>query len=94
MLSFAMHEGNNVELVRLLVGAGADVDAKEDGSGKPMLSVAMGIDNNVELVRLLVGADADVNAREDGSGKSMLTVAISTGNLDIIQILVDAGATE
>ena len=96
MLLHAMWEDNNLglELVRLLVEAGADVNATGGSSGHPMLHHAMfQDDNNVELVRLLVGTGADVNAR-NGNGISMLKVAISTGNLDIIQILVDAGAQE
>ena len=94
---FSMRWGesnNSLELVRLLVEASADVNATGGSSGHPMLHHAMfRDDNNVELVRLLVGTGADVNAR-NGNGRSMLKVAISTGNLDIIQILVDAGATE
>ena len=94
MLFWAITEDDNpVELVRTLIEGGADVDAKDD-NGHPMLFWAIiENDNPVELVRTLVEADADVNAK-DGHGTSMLARAIIEDNLEIIQILVDAGATQ
>ena len=82
---------NGTEATRCVIQFGADVDAK-DHRGKPMLFWAIIDDNAVELVRLLVEAGADVNATDD-RGQSMLFWAILKENLEVIQILVDAGAT-
>ncbi len=91
MLFYAIIEDNAMELVKLLVEAGADVNAKDD-RGHPMLFWAIIEDDNaVELVKLLVEAGADVNAKDD-HGNSMLDWAIIEENPVIIQILVDAGA--
>ena len=92
MLFWAILEDDNgLEKMRLLVEAGADVDAKDD-NGHPMLFWAiLEDDNGLEKVRLLVEAGADVNAKDD-SGNSMLVWALIEDNLEIIQILVDAGA--
>ena len=84
---------DSIEAVRCVIRLGADVNAK-DNNGHPMLFWAIiENDNPVGLVRILVEADADVNAK-DGHGTSMLARAIIEDNLEIIQILVDAGATQ
>ena len=94
MLYRAIIQGDSAapELVRILAEAGADVNARDDG-GDPILYWAMLQDNAVELVRILVEAGADVNARDDDD-RSMLYWAAIKDNLEVVQILVDAGATE
>ena len=79
--------------MRCVIRFGADVNARDD-NGRPMLFWAI-IDNDapIELVRILLEAGADVNARDDNN-RSMLYWAIIEDNLEVIQILVDAGATE
>ena len=92
MLYWALIGRQPVELVRILVDAGADASAK-DSSGRPMLYWALIDSQAVELVRILVDAGANVNA-EDRSGRSMLYWATQRGNSEVIQILLDAGATK
>ena len=58
-----------------------------------MLYWAILQDDSVEIVRILVEAGADVNAKDD-DGRSMLYWATIGDNLEVTQILVDAGATE
>ena len=80
----------NLEIVRLLVDAGADVNATDAILGRPMLSWAIQ-DNNPEIVRLLVDAGADVNATDD-LGEPMLFRVIQDNNPETVRLLVDAGA--
>ena len=75
-------------MVRILVNAGADVDAK-DVKKYPMLFWA--ILEDLEMVRILVNAGADVNAK-DAKGNSMLYWAIIKDKPEVVAILVDAGA--
>ena len=75
--------------MRLLVEAGADVNA-QDVSGRPPLSTAIS-DANAEIVRLLVELGADVNA-QDRSGHPPLYTAILGGNAEIVRLLIELGA--
>ena len=77
-------------MVRILVNAGADVNAR-DARKYPMLFHA--ILKDPEMVRILVNAGADVNAKDD-VGISMLNWAIIKDKPEIVGILVDAGAKE
>ena len=93
MLFWAITDGDNAAgLVRTLVEAGADVNVRDDRYPMLFWAIIEG-DNAVELVRTLVEAGADVNARDD-NGRSMLYWAIIQDNLEVVQLLVDAGATE
>jgi len=86
------------ETVRLLISAGADVNAQDkwrrtalhsaaSAAGKPMPAA----DKPVEIVQLLIAAGADVNAR-DSNGQTALMVAARSRSLDAIKILLAAGA--
>lgn len=81
---------NNSILVRLLLLAGADVDARQYGD-TPLQIAAW--NDNVALVRLLLRNGAHVNtaARENG-GRTALQSAAYTGNSDLVHILLDEGA--
>ena len=98
--------GGNVEIVRLLVDAGADVNhalpehplSGKDSGGASVLSVAVNKES-VEIVRLLVDAGADVNYVLPGKflgpgsrGSTVLLKAVGLGNEQIVRLLVDAGA--
>ncbi|KAF5723230.1 ankyrin protein [Fusarium mundagurra] len=78
----------HVELVKFLMGAGADVNASK--TGKTVLEVAVH-KNNTELVKFLMGAGADVNASK--TGKTVLEVAVHKNNTELAKLLVEAGAS-
>lgn len=70
----------HAQVVNVLIAAGADVDAQ---GGAALLNA---VDNNMtEVVRVLLEADACTNA-------SALVMACKKGNLEIVELLLDAGA--
>jgi ankyrin repeat protein len=107
MLSAAIHSGN-VQLVNILIEAGADVNAvstyKDSRKtnkkvSKSPLQDAVGL-ADLEISRVLLKAGADVGADwpsfcSDISmwGKAgMLATAIVRGNIELFQLLLDSGA--
>ncbi|RLN87526.1 hypothetical protein BBJ28_00024585 [Nothophytophthora sp. Chile5] len=80
---------DNVDVVRYLVDAGADKEAKRT-DGKTVLMWAACKDN-VDMVRYLVDAGADKEAK-DTHGWTALMLAATYGHPDMVRCLVDAGA--
>jgi ankyrin repeat protein len=100
--------GARLELVRLLLGAGADVDRRDPDTGRTPLhaAVAAGGDDSLEIVRVLVTAGADVNATTN-DGASALDISRvaaarhrrndagrATANDALADLLVSHGATD
>ena len=77
------------EIVRFLVDAGADVNAR-NSSGDPLLGGAV-ISGEIEIARILVDAGADVNARSS-RGDPLLYTAVTWSEIEGVRFLVDAGA--
>jgi serine/threonine-protein phosphatase 6 regulatory ankyrin repeat subunit B len=83
----AAHGG--AEMARILLAAGASVDARQTGWKTPlMLAAARG---NTALVRLLLESGADAQAR-DAAGKTALDLALAGGPTEVAQLLRDATA--
>jgi len=80
----AAFEGD-ADTVRMLIEAGADVNAKDAHGATPLhLAVA-------NTARVLIEAGADVNA-EDPYGQTPLHGAAFEGDADTAQVLIEAGA--
>ena len=79
-------EKGNVEMVRLLVEAGADVNAAEGFGGNTPLHEAVE-QGDTEMVKILVAAGADVNA-EGSMSRTPLSLAAEKGATEIMQILL------
>ena len=79
----------DLEIVRLLLEAGADINSK-DGHGQTALMNAAHA-GQVELVRLLIekGADLDVTAKYN---LSALMLALIARHADTARLLIEAGA--
>ncbi len=77
-------------MIRLLVGHGANVDARESARGQTALMLAIAADHD-EAARVLIESHADVKARSKNRFTPLLFAA-RQGNLAIARILIAAGA--
>ena len=83
------HTGN-VETVKLLLAAEADVNAKENRQGDTALMWAVA-QRHDDIARVLIAHKADVRARTS-DGFTALMFAAQQGDADSAQMLLDAGA--
>jgi ankyrin repeat protein len=77
----------DLESVRVLIAAGADVNAKTTSNRKTALHGAVGY----EFMKTLIQHGADVNAQTSVGGTPLMCAA-STGEVDRCKLLVDHGA--
>ena len=85
----------HVEIAKLLIDAGASIDAEVCFGlfGNPDVSI-LGLavsKNHYDVVKLLIELGADVN-QMDGIGYPPLTCAVRTGDIRLVKLLLDAGA--
>jgi ankyrin repeat protein len=78
----------SVDAMKILLDAGADVNAKNALSVSPLLWCA----GDLEKVRLLVLKGADVNARSKQGQTPLLIAASHDGASEIVKFLLDKGA--
>jgi len=78
------------EAVRILLDAGAEIEAKTKTEEKTALMLAAD-QGHVKVVQMLVAQRSNVNAR-DSDGKTALIVAAARGYADIVQLLLQRGA--
>jgi ankyrin repeat protein len=90
---FEAVDARDAAAVKQLLEAGADPNAIKP-SGYPVLKAAFldGLkSNDMDIVTLLVENGADVNL-VDGGGNAVLPLAASERKIEIVQLLLDAGA--
>ena len=73
-----------MEIVELLIAAGADVNAKNDWGWTPLTYAA--INDHEEIAELLIAKGADVNAKDDG-GETPLDFAIRRNQTETADII-------
>ena len=93
--SYLSHRvGSSVNLMKLLISKGADVNAvvgDEFDKHTPLQKAAL--NNNVDFVKVLIQNGADVNAVTVNSYySSALIVATSMGHIDCVNVLLQNGA--
>jgi len=74
----------DVEIVRALLDAGADVDARQQAGVTPLMGAAAG--GAVELVRLLLDAGADPSLKDD-AGRTAADWATDRGQVETAALL-------
>jgi ankyrin repeat protein len=82
----------HVEVLRLLIGAGADLDLKDkvaDGGITALIEASKF--NRIETVRELIRAGANINSHDIG-GETALYIASRDGHVEIVSELLAAGA--
>lgn len=77
---------NNVEIVQLLLEAGAGPDV-QDNEGKSLLMVV----RNATVAKLLLDRGVDIN-QQDNDGRCALLHAMKWGNCEVIELLLERGA--
>jgi uncharacterized protein len=82
-------EMGNKEIVVLLVSSGAN-PSKSFSEDAPLMSAVLS--KNIELIELLLSEGAFVDPQACGSGRTPLIIASYYGWLEIVKILVNAGA--
>ena len=79
-----------LEIARMLIGAGADVNLQDDDRGMAPLHWAAS-DGLEEFAQMLIGAGADVNM-QDKIGQTSLHWAAEFTDVEFVRMLVEAGA--
>ena len=87
-LHWAAHR-DSVEIVDLLLGAGANAKAANRYGVTPISLAAT--NGNATIIRRLLAAGADPNAALPG-GETVLMSAARTGSLDAVRVLLEVGA--
>ncbi len=80
---------NDVEAVKRLIKAGADVNASNDYGAMPLTEAAVA--GNVEVIRRLLDAGADVNAA-NADGQTALMIIARSANVAAAKLLIARGA--
>lgn len=87
-LEYAVRNGNE-EIVRVLLSAKADVNAKDDFGQTALMMLSDSVTS--EIVWDLINAGAKVNTR-DKDGDTALISAAEVNNVDALKALIEAGA--
>ena len=88
-LSVASYQGN-IEIVRLLLAKGADLNITCGGKGWTALMLASQ-EGQLVIVRALLAEGADINMKDD-EGYSSLMLASQHNHTEVVNFLLDSGA--
>lgn len=78
------------EYIKILIDAGADVNAKSNNNATALL-IASGR-NNVDVVKTLINAGADVNAKNIDGLTPLMNASASDNDNEVLKALISAGA--
>lgn len=80
----------NADMVNLLLGQGADINAKNNEGRTPLFDAAW--NGKTDVVKLLCDRGADIGAKQYNLGSTALHCAAWNGNADAVEMLLDHGA--
>lgn len=78
--------------VRMLIDKGANVNAPDEYFGSALIAATLGASLPNVKVLLENGAKSTVNAQHPDTGATALMIAADRGNVNIVEVLLDAGA--
>jgi len=82
--------GGHVEVIRLLLGKGANLHARRAFSGTPLHDAAHR--GYTGIARLLIVHGADIDSKEDDHRRTPLHRAVAAGKEDMVAFLISKGA--
>ena len=91
-VQFALHyaaEGGYVEIARLLVNAGGDLNVRNVDNGTPLHVAAYR--GHLEVARLLISAGASINCVDDWGDTPLHDAAHIKRGAGVVRLLIDAG---
>ncbi|GAB1401676.1 hypothetical protein MASR1M68_05870 [Elusimicrobiota bacterium] len=77
---------NNIEIAKMLIEKGADVNAVGGSEKKTAIFFAVS-DDNVEMAKMLISKGADLNVTDDYY-RTPLNIAVEKGNKKMINLLL------
>ena len=90
-LTIAVKRENKV-LIDCLIRYGADINFSNSEGVMDVLPLMAACENeNIAMLKYLIGLGAEID-RVAGNGKSILEVAVETGNQEVVNFLLEAGA--
>ena len=81
----------SIEVGRLLLARGANVNPRNDDGGNPLHEAAG--DGQIEFAKLLLDHGANINAKDD-NGKTPLTIALEYKQTEMAKLLREKGAVQ
>lgn len=88
-LHYAAAESESVEVVQILLDAGADLEARDSRGGTALMSAAL--NQNASVTASLLAAGANIAAEDDYGATALHFAALNNGPAVLTQ-LMDAGA--
>ena len=81
---------NSLNVARLLIDGGANIEAQDNRCDTPLGSTAR--KNSRDVARLLIDSGADIDAKSHKGGKTALHIAAWNNSLEITRLLIERGA--
>ena len=82
---------NEIKIVKLLLGAGANVDGRNPKGNTPLM-LAAGDSSTPEIVALLLDHGAEVNAHDRNGVTPLMFAVHELGFPEIVKLLIEKGA--
>ncbi|OAL21542.1 hypothetical protein AYO22_07938 [Fonsecaea multimorphosa] len=89
MHMLARRDNCRVDMMQYFIDKGAEVDAEDDASERPLLEASLA--GNCEAVRLLLDHGADIEDVNEND-QTALFVAALAGNTEVVKVLLERGA--